>query len=173
MELEKILEIRKTTREYTNKKIPLEFINEILKAGKRVPVGMHNDEGYAIVSITDEKILKAITEESIQKGAKKDPLYGVALVIIVCKTEKAIESLVEFDAGIITENMHLKATELGLGSVILRGFIGNLGNEAKYLKMLKISENIKPLLALGIGYVKNLENKKAEERNFKIIHVEE
>ncbi|EFR43424.1 nitroreductase family protein [Dialister micraerophilus] len=71
MEFEKVLENRKTVREYTNKKIPSSTVDELLNAAIRVPVGMHNDEGYAIVSISDEKILKSITEESIKSGAKK------------------------------------------------------------------------------------------------------
>lgn len=55
MEFEKVLENRKTVREYTNKKIPSSTVDELLNAAIRVPVGMHNDEGYAIVSISDEK----------------------------------------------------------------------------------------------------------------------
>ena len=173
MEFEKVLENRKTVREYTNKKIPSSTVDELLNAAIRVPVGMHNDEGYVIVSISDEKILKSITEESIKSGAKKDPLYGVPLVIIACKTEKAIESLVDFDCGIIVENIHLKATELGLSSVILRGFVGHLGEKAQYLKLSGLGNDIKPVIAIGIGYAKNSDSVKPSKRNFKIIRVEE
>lgn len=173
MGFQEILEKRKTTREYKSEKISKDIIDKLLNSAKKSPVGMHNDEGYVIISISSTEILKAITEESIEKGAKKDPLYGVPLVILVCKTEKAINTLAEFDAGIIIENIHLKATELELGSVILKGFVGLLGNDAKYLKMININEKIEPLIAIGIGYAENSENKKPESRKFRIICMEE
>lgn len=88
------------------------------------------------------------------------------------QNRKAIENLVDFDCGIIVENIHLKATELGLSSVILRGFVGHLGEKAQYLKLSGLGNDIKPVIAIGIGYAKKSDNVKPSKRNFKIIRVE-
>ena len=104
-----------------------------------------------------------------EKTGNGDPLFKAPLLFIICKTKEAVDYLMHFDAGIIAEHIHLKAAELGLGSVILFGFIRHLGEDAEYIKMLDLPEGTLPLLAVAVGHAPGSDVKRKEDRHFKVI----
>lgn len=80
-----------------------------------------------------------------------------------------METLEGFDAGIIAEHIHLKASDLGLSSIILFGFIRLLGKDADYLKMLHLPEGVSPILAVAVGHSPLDGKKRKEDRHFAVI----
>lgn len=77
-----------------------------------------------------------------------------------------------YDAGIIAEHIHLKAAELGLGSVILFGFIRHLGENAEYIKKMNLPEGVYPLLGVAVGHGPESAVKRKDDRHFKVLRME-
>ena len=90
-------------------------------------------------------------------------------LIFICETKEAFDYLKEFDAGIIAEHIHLKASDLGLGSVVLYGFIRHLGHDADYVKALGLPEGTYPLLAVAVGHSRMAKMERKEDRAFDVI----
>jgi len=68
-------------------------------------------------------VLAYVIKES-EKNSPADPIFSAPSGdFSSAVTKDAFEHLMEFDAGVIAEHIHLKATDLGLGSVVLYGFI--------------------------------------------------
>lgn len=169
MEFSDVLALRKSMRNYKADPVSKESEEEMLKAAMASSVGKHNDAGYTIVVVKNKEILEMIKTEEKEKTGNGDPLFKAPLLFIICKTKEAADYLMHFDAGIIAEHIHLKAAELGLGSVILFGFIRHLGEDAEYIKMLDLPEGTLPLLAVAVGHAPGSDVKRKEDRHFQVI----
>lgn len=169
MEFDRVMALRKSVRSYTEEPVSEEDRKVLIHAALESPVGHHNDRGYALVSVTDPKVLKMISTEGGEKVGKPHMIFEAPLLILICRTNDAMENLQGFDAGIIAENIHLKASDLGLGSIILFGFIRLLGKDAEYLKALNLPEGMTPLLAVAIGHTPLSDKLRKEDRHFQVI----
>ena len=169
MEFDRVMALRKSVRSYTDELVSEEDRKALIHAALESPVGHHNDTGYVLVSVTDPKVLKLISTEGGEKVGKPHMIFEAPLLILICRTKDTMENLQGFDAGIIAENIHLKASDLGLGSVILFGFIRLLGKDAEYLKALNLPEGITPLLAVAVGHTSLADKPRKEDRHFQVI----
>ncbi|WP_296955225.1 nitroreductase family protein [uncultured Dialister sp.] len=169
MEFEKVQSLRKSIRSYTKEAVSEEDRKALIHAALTASVGKHNDKGYVIVSVTDRKVLEKISTEGGEKLGRPHLIYEAPLLFLICRTKDAFEYLEDFDAGIIAEHIHLKATELGLGSIILFGFVRHLGAEADYLKMLSLPEGVTPLLGVAVGHSRLADTPRKEDRHFEVI----
>ena len=169
MELDQVLAIRKSVRTYTDEPVSPADVEALLQAAKAASVGKHNDAGYALTVVKDPALLLQIDKEAEEKLGKPHMFFGAPLLILICETKEAFGHLKEFDAGIIAEHIHLKATELGLGSVVLFGFIHHLGHEADYVKALDLPEGTYPLLGVAVGHSPVAALPRKEDRAFTVI----
>ena len=140
MEFNEVLALRKSVRRYTKEIVSQEDEKAMLDAAMASSVGKHNDGGYNLVVVRDREILDLIAKEEKEETGGGDPLFGAPLLFLICRTKEAVDYLMRYDAGIIAEHIHLKAAELGLGSVILFGFIRHLGENAEYIKKMNLPE---------------------------------
>ena len=111
-------------------------------------------------------------EEEKEETGGGDPLFGAPLLFLICSTKEAVDYLMRYDAGIIAEHIHLKAAELGLGSVILFGFIRHLGENAEYIKKMNLPEGVYPLLGVAVGHGPGSAVKRKDDRHFKVLRME-
>ena len=169
MEFDRVLTLRKSVRSYADEPVSEEDRKALIHAALESPVGHHNDRGYVLVSVTDPKVLKLISTEGGEKVGKPHMIFEAPLLILICRTKDTMENLQGFDAGIIAENIHLKASDLGLGSIILFGFIRLLGKDAEYMKALNLPEGITPLLAVAVGHTSLADKQRKEDRHFQVI----
>ena len=111
MEFEKVLAFRQSTRSFTEEKVSEKELTMIMNVASRAPIGMHNYQGYSLMTITNEAVLNAMIF-SYQKltGTDKNPLYKAPAFILLCANEHSIERLVQQDAGAIISFMNLKAS---------------------------------------------------------------
>ncbi len=170
MEFNDVLAIRKSMRNFKSEPVSSEMEEELLKSAMASSVGRHNDGGYTIVVVRNQEIFDMIRKEEKEKTGNGDPLFKAPLLFFICKTEKAVDYLMRYDAGIIAEHIHLKAADLGLGSVILYGFIRHLGEEAEYIKEMNLPQGTVPLIAVAVGHAPGAEVKRKEDRHFEVIH---
>lgn len=169
MEFDQVLQLRKSIRSYTEEPVSEEDRKALVHAALTSSVGHHNDRGYAIVTVTDPKVLHLISTEGGEKVGKPHMIYEAPLLFLICRTKDVMENLEGFDAGIIAEHIHLKASDLGLGSIILFGFIRLLGKDAEYLKALDLPEGITPILAVAVGHTPLADKPRKEDRHFQVI----
>ena len=150
MEFNEVLALRKSVRRYTKEIVSQEDEKAMIDAAMASSVGKHNDGGYNLVVVRDREILDLIAKEE----------------------KEAVDYLMRYDAGIIAEHIHLKAAELGLGSVILFGFIRHLGENAEYIKKMNLPEGVYPLLGVAVGHGPGSAVKRKDDRHFKVLRME-
>lgn len=169
MEFDQVLAQRKSIRSFTKEPVSQEDIDTLFQAAQTASVGKHNDKGYILLSVTNPEVLELIDQEATEKLGKPHMFFQAPALLFICETPEAYDHLKRFDAGIIAEHIHLKATEMGLGSVILFGFIHHLGHEANYIKALDLPEGAYPMLAVAVGHSPVAHAIRKEDRHFEVM----
>lgn len=154
METLQTMKIRKSTRKFTAEQISDENLNKILEGGYCAPVGMGAYKNLRITVVQNKEILDRITEGT-RKAFNNDslnPLYNAKTLIIV-SSEDAKFPLVELhDCACVVENMHLMATDLGLGSCYIVSFTAAFNVDTALRTDLGIPENHKLVAGLLVGH---------------------
>ncbi len=156
MEILKTIKTRISTRSYKSEQITNEELDKVLFAANAAPVGNGLYENVHLTVVQNEELLHKMVKSTAEVSNNPDanPFYGAPTVIIVsCRvTDPAKISSAYANAGCIIENMSLAATDIGLGSVYLLGFIraGAINDSLK--KELGIPENFNPVSAMTLGY---------------------
>lgn len=167
METMKTIAMRKSTRSYEPEQISDNSLNQILNAGYSAPVGVGDYGSIYLTVIQNAAFLDKITKATTKLfgNIKVKPFYGAPTVIIVSgKPTKRFPHIELADAACIIENMALAATDLGLGSVYLLGFLNVFSSDNSLLKELNLPEGFAPVSAIAIGHPTE---PITEERKFK------
>lgn len=113
---------RRSVKKYQDKPVPLELIEEIVRAGTYAPSGM-NRQSAIILAVTNKEMRDRISKINLDIVMKNrlhttsghsDPFYGAPVVLVVLG-KKEIGTRV-YDGALVMENMMLAANSLGLGS---------------------------------------------------------
>lgn len=155
MELMKAIAMRKSTRSYKPDQISAEALNTIIKAGCAAPVGMGAYNSVHLTVIQNSDLLNKITNVTREafKNPNMKPLYDAPTLIVVSgKPNEKAAAIEVANAACIIENMSLAATNLGVGSVYLLGFIFAISKNAELLKELNLPEGFIPASAIALGY---------------------
>lgn len=141
---------RYSVRRYSDQPVEEEKLAKILEAGRFAPTAMN---------LQPQKIYVLKSQQAIEKirGVTK-MAYNAPVVMLVCydknlswkntlKTFGEEYDGGEMDACVITSHMMMQATELGLGTVWIRGY-----NSRKIIEAFELPENIKPVCLLLVGY---------------------
>lgn len=138
MEFEKVLQLRQSTRKYLPKQISDEHLQALLDAANRAPVG--------------NKLYKDIRLTFVQN---QEILYDSLTVIFVSHRKQELQPGIEWaNVASVVNEMHLTATNMGLGSVYMWGALESMRMipELNHTELLEIPEGFEPLIALAVGY---------------------
>jgi len=106
--------------------------------------------------IQNKKILEKMDEAGAELFGQPGmhPSYGAPTLILVSgKTRpEGSDELQYSNAGCIMQNMALEATELGLGSVYLKGMISAIEKNKEICEELNLPKDYIPIAALAVGY---------------------
>lgn len=155
MELMKAIATRKSTRSYKSEQISDENLNIILKAGSAAPVGMGAYNTVHLTVIQNSDLLSKITNVAREffNNPKMNPLYNApTLIIVSSKPNEKAPAIGLANASCIIENMSLAATDLGVGSVYLLGFVFAISKNKELLNELNLPEGFVPDAAIALGY---------------------
>lgn len=108
---------RRSVRAYTREAVPREQLEAVVRAGLLSPTG-RNRRDWEFVVVTDRALLEALAES--RSGGSAKMLAGAAAAIVVFGDPAVTDVWCE-DCSIAISNMHLIATELGLGSCWVQG----------------------------------------------------
>jgi nitroreductase len=158
MDTFKAISTRRSIRKYTNKQIPQELINKLLKAAMYAPSAMNYQPWHFIVFDTNESLT---TIHELLSHA--DMLAEAACGILVCgdlELERNIDFIVQ-NCSAATQNILLEAHELGLGAVWV-GVFPEKQTMQNIKRSFGLPESIVPISLVPIGYPN--ENPGTDER---------
>lgn len=156
MEMFEAIALRQSVRAYKEDQITETALENILKAACAAPVGRGKYENMLLTVVQNPEKLAQIKDAC--QGAMDDPnanpTYSApTLIIVSTKLENdEIMPIGVANASCIVENMHLAATDLGLGSIFLFGFVRALNMQNQLGPMISLPKGWAPVAALGVGY---------------------
>ncbi len=155
MEFSDLLSRRVSIRRYEKTPLTEEEISALLEAAQRSPIGHFDYKNYAIAVITNPDILAMLAKENQELSGKGDPIYGAPALFLILRTPEARDDTAKVNAGIMAEHIHLKAVDLGLGSLCVYSFIRNLEKQpgyGKYCEALHLPEGYQPIMSVAVGH---------------------
>ena len=113
----KVLETRRSCRNFKSDMVKDEDLKAIIKAGTYAATGM-GKQSPIIIAVTDKKLRDEISEENPKIGGWKegfDPFYGAPVILIVL-ANKEVPTYV-YDGSLVMGNLMNAAQSLGVGSI--------------------------------------------------------
>lgn len=151
MELESVLRNRRSIRAYKDQPVEEEKIRAILEAAGSAP-SAGNLQAYEIVQVKDSEVRSALARAALDQD------FIVTAPVVLVFLANAIRSSARYgqrgrrlyavqDATIACAYAHLRAADLGLGSV----WVGAFDDEA-VRRAVGAPEEIRPVSILPIGH---------------------
>ena len=149
---------RKSVRNYLDKPVSREDLENLIKAGMAAPSAV-DLRPWAFIAVTDKSTLVCLAD--VTPFGKMLPNAGAA--VVVCGIpEKSVPGAPEYwiqDCSAASENILLAAESMGLGAVWLG--IHPIPERIEDIRdLLNIPENVVPLNIISIGYPTGLERPK-------------
>ena len=109
-----VMESRSSCRKYTDKPVPRDVIEKIVRAGTYAATGMGKQS--PVILVVDNKELRDILSKmnAAVMNADMDPFYGAPQVIVVL-ADKNVATYV-YDGSLVMGNMMNAAEDLGVAS---------------------------------------------------------
>lgn len=113
---------RRSVKKYTEQNVPMELVEEVVKAGMYAPSGM-NMQSAKIIAVTNKAMRDRLSRINLEivvgrnlktTSGHSDPFYGAPVVLVVL-AKKEVGTRV-YDGTLVMENMMIAAHSLGLGS---------------------------------------------------------
>jgi len=150
-----IIRKRRSVRSYADEAIEEEKLRRLVEAAVWAP-SAGNIQAWDIVIVQREDEIDRI--KAVSPGLLGDPAALVILCVNQRKAyerggEKARDVLALMDVAIAAQNICLEATELGLGSCIVKSF-----NQAAVAELLDLSAEFIPELLISLGYPEEMPN---------------
>ncbi len=154
METLKTINNRKSVRKYTGA-LTEGALKTVLLAGEASPIGMGKYGDMHMTVIREREILDGIERAANEffKTINGKPLYGAPCLILVSTklSGTPMDKIPYSNAAIVAENMHLAATDIGLGSCLIWGAINGLNNDQGLIKKLNLPEGHTPCCGVIVG----------------------
>ena len=113
-EVVKSLMERRSVRQYTDRQVEPEVLDQILQAGTYAATGM-GKQSPRIVAVQDPETVRLLSKmNAAVMGADKDPFYGAPTVVIVL-ADKTVGTYL-YDGSLVMGNMLNAAESVGLSA---------------------------------------------------------
>ena len=157
MELQSALENRKSIRSYLSKDVEPEKLTALIEAASLAPSWKNSQTARYYVIHTPEKLeqIRATLPEFNRKNCEQDPALIITTVVLNRSGyERNGEPTNElgngwgfYDCGLGSMALLLKATELGLSTLVM-----GIRDAAKIREILEIPENEAVVSVISVGY---------------------
>ncbi|MCK4368133.1 MAG: nitroreductase family protein [Dehalococcoidales bacterium] len=155
MQVFSIIKKRRSVRFYTDEAIAEDKLKKLVEAAIWAP-SAGNIHAWNIVILERKEDIERV--KAISPGILGNP---TALMILCADKRRAYDKRGEvgrdvlsiMDIAIAAQNICLEATELGLGSCIIRSF-----NQDAVRELLDLPKNIAPELLVSLGYPRSIPN---------------
>ena len=153
-EVLKVLENRRSCRNFKPDMVKQEELKAIIKAGTYAATGM-GKQSPIIIAVTNKELRDALSEENRKIGGWKegfDPFYGAPVVLVVL-ANKDIPTYI-YDGALVMGNLMNAAESLGVGSIWIHRAKEEFDSEfgKNLLKKLGIEGNYEGIGHCALGY---------------------
>lgn len=169
----KVLESRRSCRNFKPDMIKKEELKAILKAGTYAPTGM-GKQSPVIIAVTDKELRDKISEENRKIGGWQegfDPFYG-APVILVVLADKTVGTY-KYDGSLVLGNLMNAAESLGVASIWIHRakeeFESEFGKDI--LKRLGIEGDYEGIGHCALGYAAEPPKAPAPRKENYVYHI--
>ena len=176
MDFKQLMEHRYSCRSFTEEPLSKEELKELISAANGAPVGSARYMDLHLTVVEDKERLMKLAEalfvrieqkkkemEAIvetveaQKAAPmpKDPYYGAPAIIFISHKKQDLQPGIEWcNAMNVAMFIHLKATEMGLGSCFAWGVLESerMFPEYAHNELLDLPEGFEPLIGILVGH---------------------
>ena len=169
----KVLETRRSCRNFKPDMISEEELQEIVKAGTYAPTGM-GKQSPLIIAVTNKELRDRLAEENRKIGGWNegfDPFYGAPVILIVladrtCRTHV-------YDGSLVMGNLMNAAESLGVASIWIHRAKEEFDSEfgKKILADLGIGGNYEGIGHCAIGYAAAPTNAPAPRKDNYVYYV--
>jgi nitroreductase len=167
METLKAISTRKSVRSYQSRQISAKDLDTVLFAGSIAPVAMGARETLHFSVVQNKDLLSKIgsTAASISGRPGYDPFYNAPTLIVISGKIQSPGNLESINVACAAENIVLAATDLGLGSTYLTGFLPVFKSNPEFLEEVGIPARFTPLSAVILGFPTDSQT---SEKEFKL-----
>lgn len=158
MEFNEVVQKRRSIRRYLDKEVPKEYIEQMLNAS-RLGETWKNSQTPRYHIITSQEMLKQFKETCLPEFNRNNCLNAPVIIVTTFVKNKAgfqrngyPDNELQngwgiYDAGLNNQNLILKATELGLGTLVM-----GIRDEKAIRKLLEIPEDEVIISVISVGY---------------------
>jgi len=167
MELLDAIKGRRSIRSYQNKKIPKHLLEEMMEAAIWAPTGS-NAQAWKFIVVDDDGNIKNI--KSLSPGIFDVP----AAIVIVCRDLKRAydiggelgrDILSIMDIPMASQNIMLRAYDLGIGSCAVRSF-----GITAVKRFLDLPDYLNPELLVTLGYPEKIPDPPKRKKIDEVVH---
>lgn len=155
-----IINIRRSVREYLDKKVEDDKIELILKAAMQAPSAC-NQQGTRFLVITDKALLEKISERFQSMRFAKNASFVILFLMV--KENLIAQVMAPQDASACVENSLIEATNLGIGSCWC-GVYPREQRVSDAIELFNIPYDLEPFAIVTYGYPKNSDALKVIDR---------
>ena len=156
MEFTKTMLMRRSCRAYSDVQLHEDMVQALLESANLAPVGRKKYDEVHLTVVQNKQFLADWTGEHRQRVGDPNvsPFYGAPTVIVVSvKSPDGEPPLVAMaNAACAVDHMHLRAADLGLGSVYIYGATTVLRGCPALMARLGLPEGFVPASSLAVGY---------------------
>lgn len=162
---------RRSIRKYSDKEIPDEYVDKLLRAAMQAAGSRMGAEPWEFIVVKDKDTIKKLSE--LDSNTKPLKTATLAIVSIANMERVHYERVWQQDMAAASENLLLEAANLGLGAV----WLGIAPVEERMNKIREIfnleSESLRPFNIISLGYpAEGFENKFVDKYDETRVHYE-
>lgn len=162
---------RRSIRKYSDKEIPDEYVDKLLRAVMQAAGSRMGAEPWEFIVVKDKKTIEKLSE--LDSNTKPLKTATLAIVSIANMERVHYERVWQQDMAAASENLLLEAANLGLGAV----WLGIAPVEERMNKIREIfnleSESLRPFNIISLGYpAEGFENKFVDKYDETRVHYE-
>ena len=162
---------RRSIRKYSDKEIPDEYVDKLLRAAMQAAGSRMGAEPWEFIVVKDKETIGKLSE--LDSNTKPLKTATLAIVSIANMERVHYERVWQQDMAAASENLLLEAANLGLGAV----WLGIAPVEERMNKIREIfnleSESIRPFNIISLGYpAEGFENKFVDKYDETRVHYE-
>src|SRR3989344_9098526 len=171
MELDNSINQRFSVKSFTDKKVGLDAVTNLLEAGGKAP-SAGNLQDWRFIVVTDDN-----KRDELARACMDQAWIGQApVLIVVCSDltnlrrfygERAEVYGIE-DCSAATQNILLKATDMGINATWISAF-----DDYEIMRILRIPETCKVVSVIAIGYSEENKNEKEKHDIRTLIYYEQ
>lgn len=162
---------RRSIRKYSDKEIPDEYVDKLLRAAMQAAGSRMGAEPWEFIVVKDKETIGKLSE--LDSNTKPLKTATLAIVSIANMERVHYERVWQQDMAAASENLLLEASNLGLGAV----WLGIAPVEERMNKIREIfnleSESLRPFNIISLGYpAEGFENKFVDKYDETRVHYE-